>query len=162
VEQVEPGFAVVDEGGLAVAWQEFTVRTAKSSMSVSSVTPSHEGIFPPTWRSVGSPMTYRRLRIRIQKHQGFAEPECKSIKASPNPDVFRRLRRMPRSTLGKPSGDAKTPVTGPSVRAVFNWDLPWDSISGLETGVDMIIALYVANAHNFSMHPTHEGCRSWS
>ena len=39
VEQVEPGSAVVDEGGLAVAWQEFTVRTAKSSMSVSSVTP---------------------------------------------------------------------------------------------------------------------------
>ena len=27
VEQVEPGSAV-DEGGLAVAWQEFTVRTA--------------------------------------------------------------------------------------------------------------------------------------
>ena len=38
VEQVEPGSAEVDEGGLAVAWQEFTVRTAKSSMSVSSVT----------------------------------------------------------------------------------------------------------------------------
>ena len=38
VEQVEPGSAVVDEGGLAVAWQEFTVRAAKSSMSVSSVT----------------------------------------------------------------------------------------------------------------------------
>jgi hypothetical protein len=51
---------------------------------------------------------------------------------------------------------------GPSDRAVFNWDLPWDSISGLETGVDMIIALYVANAHNFNMHSTHEGCRSWS
>jgi hypothetical protein len=49
---------------------------------------------------------------------------------------------------------------GPSVRAVFNWDLPWDSISGLETGVDVIIALYVANAHNFNMHSTHEGCRS--
>ena len=31
VEQVEPGSAVVDEGGLAVAWQEFAVRTAKSS-----------------------------------------------------------------------------------------------------------------------------------
>jgi hypothetical protein len=30
VEQVDPG-AVVDEGGLAVAWQEFAVRTAKSS-----------------------------------------------------------------------------------------------------------------------------------
>jgi hypothetical protein len=31
VEQVEPRSAVVDEGGLVVAWQEFTVRTAKSS-----------------------------------------------------------------------------------------------------------------------------------
>src|SRR5271154_1636385 len=39
-EQVEPGSAEVDEGGLAVAWQEFTVRTAKSSMSVSPVTKS--------------------------------------------------------------------------------------------------------------------------
>ena len=28
---VEPRSAVVDEGGLVVAWQEFTVRTAKSS-----------------------------------------------------------------------------------------------------------------------------------
>ena len=27
VEQVEPGFAVADEGGLAVAWREFAVRT---------------------------------------------------------------------------------------------------------------------------------------
>jgi hypothetical protein len=55
---------------------------------------------------------------------------------------------------------------GPSDRAVFNWDLPWDfpwdSTSGLETGVDIIIALYVANAYNFNMHSTHEGCRSWS
>ena len=51
---------------------------------------------------------------------------------------------------------------GPSDRAVFNWDLPWDPTSGLETGVDMIIALYVANAYNFNMHSTHEGCRSWS
>ena len=33
VEQVELGSAVVDEGGLAVAWQEFTVRTAKSSIT---------------------------------------------------------------------------------------------------------------------------------
>jgi hypothetical protein len=31
VEQVEPGSAVVDEGGLAVAWQEFAVPTARSS-----------------------------------------------------------------------------------------------------------------------------------
>jgi hypothetical protein len=31
VEQVEPGFAVADEGGLAVAWREFAMRTAKSS-----------------------------------------------------------------------------------------------------------------------------------
>ena len=30
MEQVEPGSVVVDEGGLAVAWQEFAVRTAKS------------------------------------------------------------------------------------------------------------------------------------
>jgi hypothetical protein len=29
VEQVEPRSAVVDEGELVVAWQEFTVRTAK-------------------------------------------------------------------------------------------------------------------------------------
>ena len=33
VEQVELGSAVVDEGGLAVAWQEFTVRTARSSIT---------------------------------------------------------------------------------------------------------------------------------
>ena len=56
-------------------------------------------------------MTYRRRRIRIQKYQGFAEPECKSVKASPNPDVVHRLRRMPRSTLEKPSGNARIPVT---------------------------------------------------
>ena len=31
VEQVKPGSVVVDEGGLAVVWQEFAVRTAKSS-----------------------------------------------------------------------------------------------------------------------------------
>ena len=31
VEQVELGSAIVDKGGLAVAWQEFAVRTAKSS-----------------------------------------------------------------------------------------------------------------------------------
>lgn len=28
-----PGFAVADEGGLAVAWREFAVRTAKSSIT---------------------------------------------------------------------------------------------------------------------------------
>ena|SRR5271170_6769176 len=31
VEQVEPGPAMMDEGGLAVAWQEFAVRKARSS-----------------------------------------------------------------------------------------------------------------------------------
>ena len=30
VEQVEPGSAVADESGLAVAWREFAVRTVKS------------------------------------------------------------------------------------------------------------------------------------
>jgi len=32
-------------------------------------------------------------------------------KASPNPDVFHRLRRTLGSTLGKPSGNAKTSIT---------------------------------------------------
>jgi hypothetical protein len=31
VGQVESGSAVLEEGGLAVAWQEFAVRTAKLS-----------------------------------------------------------------------------------------------------------------------------------
>src|SRR5271154_3101513 len=70
VEQVEPGSAVVDEGGLAVAWQEFTVRTAKSSMSVSSVTRqpfgSHRGpqlltstVKPRSYVSVGRRFSFR-------------------------------------------------------------------------------------------------------
>src|SRR5271154_2511056 len=57
-------------------------------------------------------MTYRRRRIRIQKYQGLAEPEHNSVKASPNPDTFHRLRRRPRSTLEQPSGNARFPVTG--------------------------------------------------
>src|SRR5271168_2816800 len=56
-------------------------------------------------------MTYRRRRIRIQKYQGLAEPEHNSVKASPNPDTFHRLRRRPRSTLEQPSGNARFPVT---------------------------------------------------
>src|SRR5271156_3804378 len=92
-----------------------------------------EGIFPPypSRRSIGSPMTYRPRRIRIQKYQGFAEPEHKSVKASPNPDIIHRLRRRPRSTLGKPSGNARFPVTSaampeagkPKHRRVANWPM---------------------------------------
>ena len=64
-------------------------------------------------------MTYRRRRIRIQKYQGFTEPEHKSVKASPNLDVFHRLRRRLRSTLEKPSGNARFPVTLLYIEAYF-------------------------------------------
>src|SRR5271156_6021085 len=46
-------------------------------------------------------MTYRRRRIRIQKCQGFAEPEHKSIKASPNLNtIVSRPRRTPIPSIG--------------------------------------------------------------
>src|SRR5271155_872994 len=47
----------------------------------------------------------------IAKASRLRKPECKNTTASPNPDVFHRLRRMPRSTLEKPSGNARIPVT---------------------------------------------------
>jgi hypothetical protein len=44
---VEPGSAVVDEGGLAVAWQEFAVRTAKSSGKIRRLALSNTGCTIP-------------------------------------------------------------------------------------------------------------------
>jgi hypothetical protein len=62
VEQVEPGSAVVDEGGLAVAWREFAVRTAKvvrQDQALGAIK-HHHGNTVRHWRDKGfaAPQTY--------------------------------------------------------------------------------------------------------
>jgi len=63
-------------------------------------------------------VAYRRVRILIHSLEVFPSPDVfyrphrkNSIKASPNLEVFHRLRRVSRSTFEKPSGNAKIPVT---------------------------------------------------